>query len=180
MHTKDSEIYYCETDSPIGVLTLTATEKGLCSIEFGSFAEEEIHLQKWAGRWLGEVRWIPDCAKFKEAKAQLTAYFAGRRQRFELQFDLFGTEFQKKVWQALQEIPYGATWSYKDVAAAVDSPKAVRAVGGANNRNPLPIVVPCHRVIGADGQMVGYGGGLDIKKFLLTLEKRQQHEIHTH
>lgn len=104
--------------------------------------------------------------------AQLQEYFEGKRTRFDFPYELRGTEFQKKVWNALCEIPYGETRSYKDIAVAIGNPKACRAVGMANNRNPISIVVPCHRVIGSDGKMVGYGGGLDMKEKLLKLESR--------
>ncbi len=102
--------------------------------------------------------------------AQLDEYFEGERQSFDMEFELHGTEFQKRVWWALYDIPFGETRSYKQIAEAIDNPKACRAVGMANNRNPISIVIPCHRVIGADGKMVGYGGGLDMKEFLLRLE----------
>lgn len=171
MGSECNAIYFSEMDSPIGRLTLTATDRGLCSIEFGGLKDQEIPLRVWAKRWLGTDQLIADREKFEQAEIELTEYFAGERNRFDLTYDLYGTEFQKKVWHALQDIPYGATASYKDVAIAIGSPKATRAVGGANNRNPLPIVIPCHRVIGAGGQMVGYGGGLNIKTFLLQLEK---------
>ena len=106
-----------------------------------------------------------------EAKTQLLEYFLGKRQVFDLPLVFYkGTKFQKKVWKALLEIPYGETKSYKEIAEIAGSPKGARAVGGANNKNPISIVVPCHRVIGADGSLVGYGGGLEKKVFLLELE----------
>jgi methylated-DNA-[protein]-cysteine S-methyltransferase len=110
------------------------------------------------------------------AVAQLREYFAGKRRGFELPLDPQGTEFQYKVWKALSEIPYGETRNYRQIATAVGSPRAMRAVGAANGRNPLPIVVPCHRVIGADGKLVGYAGGLSVKKILLDLEARAAKE----
>jgi len=106
-----------------------------------------------------------------EAEKQLMEYFEGKRKSFELPLEPEGTDFQKKVWRALCAIPYGETLSYGDIAARVGNPKAARAVGMANNRNPIAIIIPCHRVIGADGKMVGYGAGLDKKVFLLTLER---------
>lgn len=106
----------------------------------------------------------------KEAGKQLKEYLMGKRRSFDLPLDLQGTDFQKAVWKALLAIPYGETRSYKQVAQSVGNPKACRAVGGANNRNPILIVIPCHRVIGADGGSVGYGGGIDIKERLLKLE----------
>ena len=107
----------------------------------------------------------------KEAFRQLSEYFSGERKFFDLPIQTKGTDFQEKVWDTLKQIPYGETRSYKDIATAIGNPKAVRAVGMANNRNPIMIVIPCHRVIGANGQLIGYGGGLDVKEKLLTLEK---------
>lgn len=107
----------------------------------------------------------------KEAARQLKNYFAGELKKFSLPLAPEGTPFMKQVWAALCEIPYGKTASYRDIAEKIGRPKAARAVGLANNRNPIPIIIPCHRVIGADGSLVGYGGGLDIKKRLLELEK---------
>ncbi|MDR2716736.1 MAG: methylated-DNA--[protein]-cysteine S-methyltransferase [Treponema sp.] len=107
----------------------------------------------------------------KKTAAQIEEYLAGKRKKFTLPLVLHGTEFQLAVWRALQDIPYGETRSYKDIAAAIGRPKAVRAVGMANNRNPISIIVPCHRVIGHDGGLVGYGGGLPLKRRLLELEQ---------
>ncbi len=109
-----------------------------------------------------------------EAASQLRDYFAGTRREFNLPLAPIGTEFQKKVWAALLEIPYGETRSYSQIADAVGNPKASRAVGMANNRNPISIVIPCHRVIGKDGSLVGYGGGLNRKESLLELEKENR------
>ncbi len=103
---------------------------------------------------------------------QIMEYFAGKRQTFTFPYELRGTDFQKKVWHALCDIPYGETRTYKEIAIAVGNPKACRAVGMANNKNPIGIAVPCHRVIGADGKLVGYAGGLDMKEALLRLEKQ--------
>lgn len=111
-----------------------------------------------------------ETALIKEANRQLSEYLKGERKAFDLPLNPKGTDFQKRVWRALCDIPYGETRSYKQIAEAIGNPKAVRAVGMANNRNPITIVVPCHRVIGADGKLVGYGGGLEMKDFLLRLE----------
>jgi methylated-DNA-[protein]-cysteine S-methyltransferase len=105
-----------------------------------------------------------------ETARQLHAYFAGQLRRFDLTLDMQGTDFQKRVWRELEGIPYGETRSYRQIAEAIGSPRSVRAVGAANGANPIPIVVPCHRVIGANGNLVGYGGGLPLKKHLLALE----------
>jgi methylated-DNA-[protein]-cysteine S-methyltransferase len=107
----------------------------------------------------------------KKAAAQLEEYFSGKRKKFSLPLDMRGTEFQMDVWRALQNIPYGETRSYKEIAEQVNRPKAVRAVGMANHRNPISIIVPCHRVIGRDGSLTGYGGGLPLKRYLLELEQ---------
>ena len=114
---------------------------------------------------------VKETPLIKEAGKQLKEYMEGRRKEFDLPLNPSGTEFQKKVWKALMAIPYGTTKSYKDIAIEIGNEKACRAVGMANNRNPIPIFIPCHRVIGADGNLVGYGGGLDKKTYLLNLER---------
>lgn len=116
---------------------------------------------------------IKETPLIKEAAKQLKEYFEGKRQAFYLPLSPKGTTFQKNVWKVLETIPYGKTWSYKQVAEKVNSPKAYRAVGMANNKNPISIVIPCHRVIGANGKLVGYGGGLEIKEYLLNMEKNR-------
>lgn len=114
--------------------------------------------------------WIQDDSVFKQAEDQLNEYFEGERQQFDLKMKPSGTPFQLSVLAALQEIPFGQTTSYRNIAESIGRPKAVRAVGAANGRNPLPIVIPCHRVIGADGSLTGFGGGLAAKSLLLNLE----------
>jgi methylated-DNA-[protein]-cysteine S-methyltransferase len=114
---------------------------------------------------------INETKLIKEAWKQLTEYFLGNRKEFKLPLFPEGTEFQNKVWMALQDIPFGETRSYGEIAKTIGNSKAARAVGMANNRNPIPIFIPCHRVIGANGSLVGYGGGLKIKEYLLTVEK---------
>ncbi|HET8816417.1 MAG TPA: methylated-DNA--[protein]-cysteine S-methyltransferase [Pseudidiomarina sp.] len=111
------------------------------------------------------------CTVVQQALQQLKEYFAGQRKHFNLPLHARGTAFQQSVWQQLQEIPYGQLASYKDVAHAIDNPKGVRAVGMANNRNPISIVIPCHRVVGTNGSLTGYGGGLDKKEWLIALER---------
>ena len=143
-------------------LGVVASEAGICAIELNAVAE-------LPGR---EGQSNP---LLLQAVAQLRAYFAGELRDFDLTLDMQGTEFQKRVWRALGNIPYGETRSYSFVANSIGAPKAVRAVGAANGRNPIPIVVPCHRVIGAGGSLVGYGGGLPLKRFLLDLEARHSH-----
>lgn len=163
-------IWYREMDSPIGPLLLVSTGRDLCRVDFGSYEDNRDELCAWSKRWLNTEKFAVDEQLFGEAELQFTQYFNGERSTFDLELEWFGTPFQQKVWQALLDIPYGKAWSYRDVAGHIGSPRAVRAVGGANNRNPLPIIVPCHRVIGANGHLVGYGGGLHIKQHLLQLE----------
>lgn len=161
---------YFEISAPIGPLVLVSGEQGLCLIEFGTFEDNRMKIMDWANRWFGSFELVEDEEALKPVAEQLEEYFRKERTSFDYKLDLRGTEFQKRVWNALLAVSYGRTASYKDIAEAIGSPKAVRAVGGANNRNPVPVIVPCHRIIGADGQLVGYGGGLDIKVSLLELE----------
>lgn len=167
---EEETVYYDEMISPIGPLTLCSTDKGVCLVEFGSFTVKEAVLQKWSRTWCGGGDFVHDEERMTDVKRQLEEYFAGQRKTFDLKLDLRGTPFQLQVWGALADIPYGEIRSYVDIATAIGRPKAVRAVGGANNKNPVPVIVPCHRVIGADGSLVGYGGGMEIKRQLLTLE----------
>lgn len=112
-----------------------------------------------------------------EAKKQLSEYFAGERRRFDLPLAPAGTDFQELVWSGLRQIPYGRTLGYGELARNIGRPSSARAVGGANNRNPIAIIIPCHRVVGSDGSLVGYGGGLDKKEYLLALEKSHAPEL---
>lgn len=146
--------------SPLGTLLLTATEAGLAGLEFetGPHLPGEAAESARAGQVLGQ------------AQAELEEYFAGGRTRFALPLDLHGTPFQVQVWNALVEIPYGTTVSYGVLARRIGRPAAVRAVGAANGRNPVAIVVPCHRVIGANGDLTGFGGGIERKRWLLQHE----------
>lgn len=157
-------------DSPCGKITLAATENGLCQLLFGGYEQNAVKIQAWmVKRNIGREIDRED-EYFARIKEELQEYFQGDRRTFSFPVDLYGTPFQKNVWGVLKRIPYGETQSYKQVATAIHAPKAVRAVGSANNQNPLPIIIPCHRVIGSNGSMVGYGGGLDKKKMLLELE----------
>jgi methylated-DNA-[protein]-cysteine S-methyltransferase len=126
---------------------------------------------------LPDPSWVVDDRPFREAAAQFRAYFEGKLREFDLPLVPRGTEFQLQVWNALREIPYGKTCSYAELAQTIGKPKAVRAVGAANGRNPLAIVVPCHRVIGSDGSLTGYGGGMRNKEYLLALEGIETKEI---
>src|ERR1035438_1227704 len=136
---------------------LVSSDSGLRAIEF----------ELWRPAEGGRQGLHPTAS---EAVRQLRAYFAGQLRRFDLPLDMHGTPFQLRVWRELERIPYGETRSYSQIAAAIGAPRAVRAVGAANGANPIPIVVPCHRVIGASGKLVGYGGGLPLKRRLLELE----------
>ena len=158
--------------SPIGLLFIARTERGLRFLEFMDRKSLKRMIARHA-ETLPDATWEPSLLELKPAVEQLVAYFNGGLHEFELPLDPQGTEFQLKVWKALGKIPYGETRTYGNIAADVGQPKASRAVGLANNQNPLPIVVPCHRVIGADGSLTGYGGGLQRKKWLLSHEAQQ-------
>lgn len=159
-----------EIDTPVGPLVLCASEQGLSRIEFGAYEQVEPSLKAWTRKMLLTDTLVPDKFVLHESVKQLGEYFDSGRVAFRLPIDLRGTAFQVRVWQALRDVPFGKTRSYLQIGQAIGSPKAVRAVGGANNRNPLPIIIPCHRIIGADGSLVGYGGGISIKRKLLELE----------
>lgn len=151
-------------DTPVGVLTIAAENDALCHIEFPRNSHP-VSRDGWAPAPRGNGPPV-----LRRARRQLLEYFAGARQSFDLPLRPRGTPFQLRVWQALAGIPFGATWSYKELARACGNADAMRAVGAANGRNPLPIVLPCHRVIGADGSLTGFGGGLETKAALLRLE----------
>ena len=152
--------HYTHIETPIGRLLLHGDERGLTGLAFEQNGEAVRPLPGWHR----------SASPFAEATAQLAAYFAGELRTFDLPLILEGTPFQVRTWRELQRIPYGHTISYGELARRIQRPKAVRAVGAANGRNPLPIVVPCHRVIGSDGTLTGFGGGIDVKRFLLELE----------
>jgi methylated-DNA-[protein]-cysteine S-methyltransferase len=158
-----NQVYYSRFKSPVGPLLLAGSKAGLQLVSFagGSRAKSV------------DPDWRMDNSAFVEVVHQLQSYFAGERKNFDLSLVLEGTDFQKTVWTALREIPYGETISYKELAEIIGNPRAVRAVGAANGANPIPIIVPCHRVIGNDGSLTGFGGGLPLKKHLLELESRQ-------
>lgn len=155
-------IRYRTIDSPIGPLTLAGRGTTLTNLRM----VEQTHEPSRAD-------WEPDNEAFSDAVDQLEAYFAGERTEFDLQLDLHGSQFQRRVWNALLTIPYGQTRSYGEIAEQIGATGAARAVGLANGRNPVAIIVPCHRVIGSSGSLTGYGGGLDRKRTLLQLEKRR-------
>ena len=147
-------------DSPVGKLFLAGTHGALTELRFASRLDPEHPGRTWPNS--GEP--------FREAIRQLHAYFAGELKAFDLPLDPGGTPFQQTVWNALRKIPYGTFISYKELAVRVNKPGAHRSVGAANGKNPISIIIPCHRVIGSDGQLTGYGGGLEAKRFLLELE----------
>jgi methylated-DNA-[protein]-cysteine S-methyltransferase len=162
MKFKNAALYSCTIASPFGAVTLAATDAGLA----GAWFERQRHWPDTSG-WQDD----PGHPVLREAAAQLTDYFAGRRQHFDLPLDLsHGTAFQQSVWQALLAIPAGRTTSYGAISAGIGNPAAVRAVGAAVGRNPISVIVPCHRVLGTNGSLTGYAGGLERKSALLELE----------
>lgn len=152
--------YFCHIDSPVGALLLTGDGDAITRL----YMQNQQHADQ------AQTHWQRDDSVFKTACEQLAAYFAGERQEFDLRLAPAGTQFQRSVWQALLDIPYGQTQSYGDLAQRIGNPKASRAVGLANGRNPISIIVPCHRVIGANGSLTGYGGGIERKRWLLLHE----------
>lgn len=153
---------YCTYQSPIGRLLLVGCDGVLEKLHFANSSTQN----NIAGDW----QYDEQC--FVEVLRQLSEYFAGKRQGFDLKIAPRGTAFQERVWQELRKIPFGGTASYGEIAERIGNSKASRAVGMANGKNPIPIIVPCHRVIGKDGSLTGFGGGLDVKKQLLALEKK--------
>lgn len=156
--------YYDYQDSPIGRLLLAGDGEALTVIGFPSGKGQRRH----------QSGWQRDEAPLVDAKRQLSAYFAGELQEFDLPLKPEGTEFQRRVWAALRKIPFGETWSYGQLANELGNPKASRAVGAANGKNPIPIIIPCHRVIGSTGKLTGFGGGLATKEYLLDMEAQQR------
>ena len=155
-----SAMQFRTVDSPVGPLTLAGRSGRLMHLRMVDQTYEPSH-----------DGWERDGVAFPDAVEQLESYFAGERTEFDLELELLGTPFQRSVWAALLTIPYGETRSYGEIAAQIGSPGAFRAVGLANGHNPIGIIVPCHRVIGSNGSLTGYGGGLDRKRALLALEK---------
>jgi methylated-DNA-[protein]-cysteine S-methyltransferase len=159
---RNMTLFYKEIKSPVGKLKLIASSKSLVAILWERDRPDRVKLEA--------AKPDPEHPILCETERQLTQYFAGKRSEFQLPLEPRGTEFQLKVWRALRAIPYGQTRSYLDLARAIGSPRAARAVGLANSKNPLSIVVPCHRAIGADGSLTGFAGGLGAKAALLALE----------
>ena len=163
--------FYCHHQSPLGDLLLGGLGGRLDFLRFSSN-------QKVLGDLALRKDWIDDKTPYLEALRELDAYFSGELKTFTVSYHLSGTDFQKSVWAELEKIPFGALKSYGDIAHALQNPGASRAVGMANNANPLPIIVPCHRVIGADGSLVGFGGGMETKIWLLEHEGINPSQIH--
>jgi methylated-DNA-[protein]-cysteine S-methyltransferase len=160
-------LFYKEMKSPVGTLKLVASSKALVAVLWEQESPNRVKF--------GKMNLDPQHPILIEAERQLSEYFAGKRIRFDLPLQPNGTKFQKRVWQALREIPFGKTKSYLELAKAVGSRKAFRAVGAANGKNPLSIVVPCHRVVAANGALTGFAGGLERKAALLALEASRAH-----
>lgn len=156
---------YTIIESPVGALLIAGAERGLTVIRF---LERDGVVEPYAA--MEDPTWRRDDSAHADAIEQLRAYFAGELRAFDLQLAPSGTTFQRLAWSALERIPYGTTISYGEQARMIGKPDAVRAVGAANGRNPLPIVIPCHRVIGSDRSLTGFGGGMRIKEMLLALE----------
>ncbi len=167
----NTDIFYSELNTPLGIITIIANKMGVLRIDFGDYDSNQIVINNWLKKWLDTNNIQQNDELLFASRQQLTEYFLGKRKEFNLPLLLFGTPFQKLVWQTLTNIPYGETRSYKEIALEINSPKSVRAIGGANHQNPIPIIIPCHRVIGSNGELVGYGGGIEIKKYLLEFEK---------
>ena len=171
---EEGVMFYAEMESPVGGLRLVGDERALRQVWFLDGKPACGKGTEHRHRKAPEKEWVRDERPFSEAMRQLRAYFAGKLREFDLPLEMEGTEFQLSVWRELRRIPYGATASYLEIARRIGNAKAVRAVGLANGQNPIPIIVPCHRVIGSDGSLTGFGGGMENKRKLLELEKGQR------
>ncbi len=156
------DTYYTYHQTPIGSLLLAGRNQQLSLLGFSQGKMGRRH----------EPDWLEDASQFVLAKSQLDQYFEGSLIEFSIPLNPQGTQFQMSVWSALRQIPYGETWSYGQLAKYIEKPKASRAVGAANGVNPIPIIIPCHRVVGSSGKLTGFGGGLETKEYLLNLELR--------
>jgi methylated-DNA-[protein]-cysteine S-methyltransferase len=153
-------------DSPVGTLSLVAADRALVALVWRREGHRLVPFENAVED--------PNHSVLRETARQLREYFAGKRRAFEIELDFRGTDFQRRVWAALREIPYGETRTYRQIAEQIGNPTAVRAVGAANGRNPISIIAPCHRVVGMSGDLTGFGGGLDAKAYLLSLEAPQR------
>jgi methylated-DNA-[protein]-cysteine S-methyltransferase len=165
LQEKMMKLAFMEMTSPVGTLKLVANDTALVAVLWENENPKRVRLAELIEQVHHPI--------LLETQKQLTEYFAGKRQQFDLPLDFEGTEFQKKVWQALLTIPFGETRSYRDIAEQIGNVKAVRAVGAANGKNPISIIAPCHRVVGANGKLVGFAGGLENKEILLKIEQSQ-------
>lgn len=166
MNSSSSPHFRTTLTSPVGSLSLVATDLALVAIVWRLEGHRHVPFEN--------ALEDPDHPVLRETARQLREYFSGQRRTFELELDFRGTDFQRRVWAALREIPYGETRTYGQIAEQIGNPTAVRAVGAANGRNPISIIAPCHRVIGMSGNLTGFGGGLDAKAYLLSLEAPQR------
>ena len=161
--------FYTTLKTPIKLFLIISSEKGLVKIVFID-TKESLPLRSLKNEY-PDITLVEDKSKNRDASDQLKEYFAGTRKKFTLPLDIQGTPFQKRVWAAVVQIPYGQTCSYGEIASRIGKPGSARAVGMANHNNPVPIVIPCHRIVGANGSLTGYGAGIPIKEKLLNLEK---------
>ena len=168
MTTSPMATTFTRFSSPVGELVLAATDSGITGVYFPTSRLGAAPLER--KDWVEDDGRGPASALLAQARRQLEEYFAGARTTFDLPLSAVGTPFQRRVWDALRAIPYGTTLSYSELARRLGDVRATRAVGAANGRNPIPIIVPCHRVVGADGSLTGFGGGLDRKRWLLEHE----------
>ena len=164
----DSGIIYARVDLPVGTVWVASTSTGICTVGVGAGQPERLFV--WLSRRIGAEPPRKEPKALEAALTQLREYSSGDRRAFALPLDVRGTVFQRAVWDEIARIPYGATATYGEIARRIGKPRAARAVGAANGANPLPIIIPCHRVIGANGSLTGYGGGLEMKAALLRLE----------
>jgi len=165
----DSRIFFTSLDSPVGALFLTSNGEAIT----------ELFMEKHKGEPKPIDEWRRDDDLFREAADQLRAYFAGELTEFDLPLATAGAPFQRRVWAELRKIPYGSTISYGELARRMGNPNAARAVGAANGSNPISIIIPCHRVIGSNGKLTGYGGGIERKKFLLEFEAKTRAKMNS-
>jgi O-6-methylguanine DNA methyltransferase len=162
------QVYYAAFHTSLGKMHMASTAQGVCKIRLPKEGEEAFF--RWLHRFFGEDNTLEGAGWNEAVVAELERYLAGEIREFSCSLDVRGTPFQRAVWEEMRRIPYGTTRTYGDIARIIDHPRAYRAVGAASGANPLPIVVPCHRVIGRDGSLRGYGGGLELKEALLKLE----------
>lgn len=169
MENETKAYYYKTMQSPTGNLKLVVSDKGLAAVLW--------HAETYFPQGMHAAVKSEDHPLLIETEQQLNEYFAGERTVFDLPFDITGSDFQMRVWMAILDIPFGKTWSYGELAKKLGDMKMVRAVGGALHNNPVPIIIPCHRIIGASGKLVGFGGGLENKDILLRLERPAQPDL---